>query len=103
VLEDLFAFKNLPRMNATIDGTAQIVRGELVSGNYFDQLRVLPELGRTILPSDDVQGAPPVALLSDAFWQRAYGSSPAVVGRVLKVNMVPVTVIGVTPRGIHRD
>ena len=99
VLEDLFAFKNLPRMNATIDGTAQIVRGELVSGNYFDQLRVLPELGRTILPSDDVQGAPPVALLSDAFWQRAYGSSPAVVGRVLKVNMVPVTVIGVTPRG----
>ena len=99
VLEDLFAFKYLPRMNATIDGTAQIVRGELVSGNYFDQLRVRPALGRAILSSDDVQGAAPVALLSDAFWQRAYGSSPSVLGRVLKVNMVPVTVIGVTPRG----
>ena len=99
VLEDLFAFKNLPRMNATIDGTAQIVRGELVSGNYFDQLRIRPELGRAILPSDDVEGAAPVALLSAAFWQRAYGSSPSVLGRVLKVNMVPVTVIGVAPRG----
>jgi predicted permease len=99
VLEDLFAFKNLPRMNATIDGTAQIVRGELVSGNYFDQLRIRPELGRAILPSDDVEGAAPVVLLSAAFWQRAYGSSPSVLGRVLKVNMVPVTVIGVAPRG----
>ena len=99
VLEDLFAFKDLSRMNATIDGSAQIVRGELVSGNYFDQLRVRPEMGRTILPSDDVEGAAPVVLLSDAFWQRAYGSSPSVVGQILKVNMVPVTVIGVTPRG----
>jgi predicted permease len=99
VLEELFAFKYLSRMNATIDGTAQIVRGELVSGNYFDQLRVRPALGRAILLSDDVEGAAPVVLLSAAFWQRAYGSSPSVVGHIIKVNMVPVTVIGVAPRG----
>ncbi len=40
VLEDLFAFKDVGRMNATIDGDAQILQGELVSGNFFDQLQV---------------------------------------------------------------
>jgi predicted permease len=99
VLEELFAFKNAGRMNATIDGAAQVVQGELVSGNYIEQLRIQPQLGRPILAGDDVQGAAPVALVSAAFWRRAYAGSPAVVGRTIKVNMVPVTIVGVTPRG----
>lgn len=99
VLEDLFAFKNVGRMNATIDGNAQILQGELVSGNYFEQLRIRPQLGRPILTSDDNIGAQPVALASAALWRRAFGSSPNVVGRTIKVNMVPVTIIGVTPPG----
>src|SRR5262249_28704131 len=49
VLEDLFAFKDVGRMNATIAGNAQIVQGELVSGNYFDQLQVHTQLGRPIV------------------------------------------------------
>ena len=49
VLEDLFAFKDAGTMNATVDGTAQIVQGELVSGNYFEQLRVRPQLGGRLL------------------------------------------------------
>jgi predicted permease len=99
VLEDLFAFKDGRRMNATIDGNAQILQGELVSGNYFDQLQVQPQLGRPILASDDLVGAPTVALISPALWQRTFGSSPSVIGRTIKVNMVPVTIIGVTPAG----
>lgn len=99
VLEDLFAFKNVGTMNATIDGNAQILQGELVSGNFFDQLQVQPQLGRLILPDDDRIGAPTVALISLELWQRAFGSSPAVVGRTIKVNMVPVTIIGVAPSG----
>ncbi len=99
VLEDLFAFKNVGTMNATIDGNAQILQGELVSGNFFDQLQVQPQLGRLILPDDDRIGAPTVALISAELWQRAFGSSPAVVGRTIKVNMVPVTIIGVAPSG----
>jgi predicted permease len=99
VLEDLFAFKDVGRMNATIDGDAQILQGELVSGNYFDQLQVPPQIGRPILAADDQIGAPAVALISAELWQRAFGSSSAVVGRTIKVNMVPVTVIGVTPPG----
>ena len=80
-------------------GTAQIVQGELVSGNYFEQLRVRPQLGRPIVASDDAMGAAPVALLSAPFWQRAYGGNAGALGQTIKVNMVPVTIIGVAPRG----
>jgi predicted permease len=99
VLEDLFAFKDVGRMNATIDGNAQILQGELVSGKYFDQLQVQPQLGRPILATDDRIGAPTVALISAELWQRVFGSSSAVVGRTIKVNTVLVTIIGVTPVG----
>jgi predicted permease len=99
VLEDLFAFKDVGRMNATIDGNAQILQGELVSENFFDQLQVQPQLGRPILADDDRIGAPTVALISAELWQRAFGSSPSVVGRTIKVNMVPVTIVGVVPSG----
>jgi predicted permease len=99
VLEELFACKNVGTMNATIDGSAQILQGELVSGNFFAQLQVQPQLGRPILPDDDRIGAPTVALISAEVWQRAFGSSPAVVGRTITVNMAPVTIIGVAPSG----
>ncbi len=99
LLEDLFAFKGIGRLDATINGEAQVLQGEMVSGNYFAALRVRPMLGRAIEPSDDRDGAAPVGLISAAFWQRAYGSSENIVGRTIKVNMTPVTIIGVTPRG----
>ena len=98
-LEDLFAFKGVGRLDATINGEAQVLQGEMVSGNYFAALGVRPMLGRAIEPSDDRDDAAPVGLISAAFWQRAYGGSENIVGRTIKVNMTPVTVIGVTPRG----
>jgi predicted permease len=99
VLEDLFAFKDVGRMNVTIDGNAQILQGELVSGNFFDQLQVQPQMGRPIVAADDSIGAPPVVVISEELWQRAFGSSRAVLGRTIKVNMVAVTVVGVAPSG----
>lgn len=98
VLEDLFAFKDVGRMNATVNGAARVVQGELVSGNYFDQLGVTPQLGRAILPADDKDGAAPVAVASDGFWKSGLGGARDVVGRTIKVNMVLVTIVGVTPR-----
>ena len=99
VLEDLFAFKDLGTVNATIEGNAQVVQVEAVSGNFFDQMDVQPELGRPVQAPDDRAGAPPVALISAGLWARAFGSSPQVLGRTVKLNMVPVTIIGVTPQG----
>ena len=98
VLEDLFAFKDLGTVNATIEGNAQVVQVEAVSGNFFDQMQVQPELGRPVQAPDDRVGAPPVALISAGLWARALGSSPLVLGRTVKLNMLPVTIIGVTPQ-----
>ncbi|HMH16284.1 MAG TPA: ABC transporter permease [Edaphobacter sp.] len=100
VLQDIFAFKDIGRANITLDGTASALQVELVSGNFYQQMDVRPALGRAILPSDD--GAPStgaVAIISDGLWQRSFGRSPSVIGKVISVNMTPVTIIGVNPRG----
>ena len=99
VLDDIFAFKENIQANATIDGAAQAVRLELVSGNLYEQMGVRPVLGRPILPSDDqAPGTGAVATISEGLWERAFGKSPDAVGKVITVNMAPVTVIGVNPR-----
>jgi predicted permease len=99
-LEDLFAFKDTGAMNITVDGQAEVVQSELVSGNYFQQLEVQPQLGRLIGAQDDGQsGQPPVAVISDGYWTKRFGRSPSVVGKTIVVNLVPITIIGVSPRG----
>lgn len=99
VLDDIFGFKESIQANATIEGSAQAVRLELVSGNLYEQMGVRPVLGRPILPSDDqTPGAGAVATISEGLWERAFGKSPDAVGKVITVNMTPVTVIGVNPR-----
>lgn len=99
VLEDLFAFKGLGRVNVTVDGAAQPADAQLVSGNFYQQMQVQPVLGRSILPSDDgAPGTGTVAVISDGFWSRAFGRSPAVLGKVIDVDMTPVTIVGVNSR-----
>src|SRR6185312_2532722 len=101
VLEDLFAFKDLgtDTLTTTMDGHAGVATGELVSGNYFQQLGVVPQLGRTIGPSDDASGASAVAVISDGMWSRSFGRSSSVLGKVIQLNFVPVTIVGVAPAG----
>jgi predicted permease len=98
-LEDLFAFKELAgynRLTATIDGHAQVVTGQLVSGNYYQELGVSTALGRPIQPADDVKpGQGQVAVISDGFWARAFGRSPSIIGKTIELNLIPITVIGV--------
>jgi predicted permease len=60
---------------------------ELVSGNYFSVLGVEPAIGRALTDDDDrVVGGGPVAVISYSFWQRAFGGSPSVLGRTIRVN-----------------
>ena len=99
VLGEIFAFKDNIQANATIDGSAQAVELELVSGNLYEQMGVRTVRGRPILPSDDqVPGTGAVATISEGLWERAFGKAPDAVGKVIIVNMTPVTVIGVNPR-----
>ena len=96
-LEDLFACAPQGQFNVVSDGRAELATGFLASGNYFQVLGVRAIVGRTFTPEDDQPGATPVAVLSNGYWKRRFGSDPAVVGRVLQIGNVAVTVIGVTP------
>jgi predicted permease len=80
----------------------ELVDAELVSGNYFDVLGVQPALGRMLVASDDVAvDANPVAVLSFSYWQRRFGSDPAIVNQSILINGRPFTVLGVAPPGFH--
>ncbi|GGG97555.1 ABC transporter permease [Silvibacterium dinghuense] len=98
VFDQLFAFKGIGEVTTTVDGQAQVVQAEMVSGSYYSGLGVKPELGRGIAPADDaVEGSGAVVVISDGFWRHAFAASPAVVGKVIAINSKPFTVIGVNP------
>ncbi len=81
-------------------GTEQFY-GARVTANTFGLLGVPPLLGRDFQPDDDRPGAPPVALLGHGIWTTRYGADPEVIGRIVRVNDVPSTVIGVMPEGFR--
>jgi predicted permease len=97
VLTDLAATAPVGSLNITLNGATEQSSALLASGNYFQLMQVPPFLGRLIAPDDDQPSAPPVAVLSHAVWTRRFGADPNVVGRVVTMNNVPVTIVGVTP------
>ena len=80
-------------------GATSRVTGALVTGDYYATLGLTPQLGRLISRTDDEPGAPLVAVISDGYWERQFARKPDVVGEVLRLNDLPVTVVGVSPRG----
>ena len=80
----------------------ELVRAEVVSGNYFDVLGVQPALGRLLVQSDDtVPNANPVAVLSFEYWQRRFGADRNLLNQAILINGQPFTVVGVAQRGFH--
>jgi predicted permease len=75
--------------------------GGLVTANFFQMLGARPQLGRMLAPSDEVKGAPPVAVLTDAYWQRVFGADPAVVGQMLDLTVKKALIVGVLAPGAH--
>jgi macrolide transport system ATP-binding/permease protein len=76
-----------------------VVSGLLVSGSYFSTLRVQPSAGRLFsVEADEALGKAPVVIISHALWQRAFHATPDAVGRQIRLNGHPFTVIGVAPR-----
>jgi predicted permease len=99
VLEDLFAFKNVNTLTATVDGKAGVVTAQLISGNFYQQIGVRPAVGRAIQPADEAASGGQVAVISDGLWARSFGRSPSVIGKTIELNLIPVTIIGVNPPG----
>jgi predicted permease len=90
------------QMNVSYGDQNERVRGELVSGNFFEVLGVRPWVGRLFTQEDDrTPGAHPVAVLSYAFWESRFNKDPNLVGKTILVNEQPLTVVGVTPPGFY--
>jgi putative ABC transport system permease protein len=86
-----------------VTGTKQPERVEAVNGSfsYFSMLGVTPQIGRLFGPQDFVPGFASEAVISDGLWRRAYGADPNVVGRTIRIDNDPLTIIGVLPRGFR--
>jgi len=78
------------------DSQTEAVNGELVSGNYFPMLGTRPALGRLFTTNDDLHpGAHPYAVLSYTWWKTRFAGDPHILGRTIRVNDYPLTVVGV--------
>ncbi len=97
-LQDVFAFSPVD-LNLNAGGQAEVIKGQVVSGNYYATLGVPALVGRTITDADDNAGATPVAVLSHRFWLTRFNSDQLIVGKQVNLNNVAFTVIGVTVPG----
>jgi putative ABC transport system permease protein len=87
--------------NVTGAGQPERVDGVNGSFGYFSILGVTPQIGRLFGPEDFVPGFAQKAVISDGLWRRAYGADPNVVGRILRLDNDPLTIIGVLPPGFR--
>lgn len=99
-LEGMSALAWSSRLVALPDGGVRL-RTIRVSGNLFPLLGARPLVGRLITPADDSAGQNPVLVLSEETWRERFGSDPSLVGRTLRLDGVPTTVIGILPAGFH--
>ena len=82
-------------------GQPERVEGVNTSFSYFSMLGVIPQIGRLYGPQDFTPGFASEAVISDGLWRRAYGADPNVVGRTIRIDNDPLTIIGVLPRGFR--
>ena len=86
----------------TVGQETENVRGDLVSGNFFEVLGLAPAAGRLFTPADDTTpGGHPAVVLSHAYWTRRFGAAASAVGQTVGVNNEPMTIVGVAPAGFH--
>jgi len=80
------------------DAAPRTILAELVSANFFDVMGVEPVLGRTFAAEEGVtEGTHPVVVLGHGFWTSQFGADPDVIGREVRINTAPYTVVGVLP------
>ena len=83
----------------SVDGRTDQVPMSGVTSNYFSVLQVTPAVGRLILPTDGEDGGSPgVVVLGYSYWQRRFGGDPGVVGKQVRVDGSPATIVGVVSK-----
>jgi putative ABC transport system permease protein len=93
--------RRLFEASIAIDNSTERVDAEMVSGNYFTMLGVKPAAGRVFNSEEDDQAVSghPVAVISYRYWDSRFNRDPNVVGRKIRVNDYPFTIVGVSQRG----
>ena len=84
-------------VNLTERGDPEVLHGERISREFFDVWGVEPLLGRRFSAAEDAKGGGDVALLSEGLWRRRFGGDPGIVGKSVRLEGRPYTVIGVLP------
>ncbi len=110
-IQDYFDYKAQQRsftdLAAVTSGTiyvsgsekAERFDGSWITANTFDVIGVRPVLGRNFRAGEDAPAGEQVAILAYSTWQERYGGDPAIVGKTIRVNGVPSTIVGVMPSG----
>jgi predicted permease len=96
VFEEVVGTRGESAMLATAEG-AEVLRSVRVTPNFFDVMGLRPFIGRTAGPDDVRPDAAPVAILRHRAWVNYFGSDPGIVGRTIRLNGEPRTIVGVMP------
>ncbi|HEV8701509.1 MAG TPA: ABC transporter permease [Candidatus Polarisedimenticolia bacterium] len=97
--ELMSAYINGSTVNATIDGTPRRYTGAYVTPDFLRILGVAPSIGRDLRAEDNAPGAEKVAIIGYGLWQRDFGGTQDIVGKGLRINGTPATIVGVMPKG----
>ncbi|MGD0497141.1 MAG: ABC transporter permease [Bryobacteraceae bacterium] len=97
---DVFGFYIPGKVGISDGATTHAAHCTLVTGNFFEGLGVRMALGRPLTEGDD-QSSAPVAVVTYDFWQRSLQGDTSILGKIVRVNGVPATVVGVSAPGFH--
>jgi macrolide transport system ATP-binding/permease protein len=95
VFSSVFAYKDAGQLTVSIRGQAELAGVQFVSGNFFDSLGINPAAGRLIFDTDNLAGAPTVAVLGYNYWRDRFAADITVVGRTIRIGRLPFTICGV--------
>lgn len=100
VFEHLAAIKQTTSNLALSDHAERIDLAQ-TNANFFDVFGITPQYGRLFIPQDEQAGHEPVVVVSNALWQRRFGSDPSLVGKPITLNGKNYTVVGIAPAGFQ--
>jgi len=98
-VEDLTIFRSRERNLVTDDGLGEPAEVAEMGATGFRLARTAPLLGRVLVAADERPGARPVVVLGYDLWTRRFGADPEIVGRDIRLDDIPTTVVGVMPEG----
>jgi putative ABC transport system permease protein len=99
--ETLFV-SNIAGATVATGGRAEVIRGSLVSANYFNAIGVHPILGRSFEPGEDIgRNSHPIVVISYHLWQTRFNGDPGIIGKTQRLDHVVHTIIGVAPEGFY--